>query len=108
MPGGKREESISLDDLRQWAEQELKDTAKAAELRAKQTKELVSDYSEGRLSPKQATDRYRQYRERWGEALPGATMNEGLSDDAILAQIDEVRRSLRSVRKSYRESDRSR
>jgi hypothetical protein len=96
---------MSVPDMRQWANQELKDTAKAAELRARQVNALVDDYASGKLTSEEATLRYRQYQERWGEALPGATMNEGLSDEAILAKMDGVRRDLQETR---RKSSRSR
>jgi hypothetical protein len=92
MSDGEQEEPLSLKDMRQWAEYELKDVAKAAELRTREVNEIVSTYASGQLTPEEATKRCLQYEERWGEALPGATVGDGVSDEAILARIDEARR----------------
>ena len=95
-------------EMRQWASQELKDVAKAAELRTKQVNQLVDDYAAGRLTPQEANTRYEQYMERWGEALPGASMNDGLSDESILQKMDAVRRELQAARRTPGTSEWSR
>jgi len=108
MSDGEQEENMSLSDMRQWAEQELKDVAKAAELRAKEVDGIVNAYGAGQLTPQEATERHHQYEDRWGEALRGATMNEGLSDEAILARMDEVRLTLQAARRLGGPSERTR
>lgn len=94
------EDYMSASDMRQWAAQELKDVTKAAELRTKQVNQLADDYAAGRISPKEANEQHALYRERWGEALPGATMNEGLSDEALLARMDTVRGEMKAARRT--------
>jgi len=89
-------------DMRQWAEQEIKDIAKSVELRLRQVTELVSAYSAGELTQEEAIRRYDAYRFRWGDALRGATMNEGVSDERILAQIDKGLCLTREGRELYR------
>jgi hypothetical protein len=93
------EETISLPEMRKWADYELKDVAKAAELRIREVNGIVNDYASGQITAEQATERHRQYESRWGEALPGATVGDGVPDDAILAKIDTWRRTQETRRK---------
>jgi hypothetical protein len=89
---GEPEESehLSIHALRQWLAQELKDLDKARDLRIKDANGLVDAYSRGELTAAQASDRLIAYEDRWGEALPGAHAMAHLTDDAIIAKIDET------------------
>jgi hypothetical protein len=77
-------------DMRQWAEREIKDATKALELRRKEVAEIVRAYSVGEITPEKAHELQARYQHRWGEALPGATVGDGLSDERILADIDKA------------------
>jgi hypothetical protein len=83
---------LSPKEMRQWAEQELKDVARAAELRTREIHSLAEDYAAGRISPQQADERKDRYEHRWGEALRGCITTEGMTDEQILAKIDSTRK----------------
>jgi len=51
--------------------QEIKDLTRAVELRMHELTELVTAYSAGEITAKEADDRHFAYHRRWGEALPG-------------------------------------
>ena len=85
------EDYLSPKDMRQWAQQEIKDTTKALELRVRDLTDLVTAYAAGELTPEQADEQQSRYQRRWGEALYGATVGDGVPDDQILARIDAAR-----------------
>jgi hypothetical protein len=101
-------EAFSPGNMRQWAAQELKDIAKAGELRAKEVNDLVSRYSSGEFTAAEAAERYFRYQDRWGEAIPGVSAGGDLSDETILTKMDEVRRMVEEARRTNRQSVRSR
>jgi len=77
--------------MQDWLLQEIRDCAKALDLRVKEAADLVAEYAAGRLSPEQAADRLFTYQERWGDALFGATAGMHTTDEQILASIDSAR-----------------
>ena len=83
-------EYLSAADMRDWLRQEIKDSAKAMDLRIREATDFVTAYSAGDITPEQADERQSRYYHRWGESLPGATVGEGISDEQILARIDSV------------------
>ena len=85
------EDFRSPKEMRLWAQQELLDIAKAAELRRLEVTELVTAYESGKLTPQEADDRYSRYQHRWDEALPGINVSETVTDEQILAAIDATR-----------------
>ena len=85
------EEFLTPDEMRQWAEREIKDATKALELRSKEVTEIVRAYSAGEITPEKADERYARYNDRWGESLPGTTVGDGLkTDEQLLAEIDKA------------------
>ena len=107
MPNDKAPEEpdfLSPKDMRDWAEQEIRDSAKAHELRSRELTELITAYERGEITPEEAEERNSRYQHRWQEALPGACAQ--MSDEEILKRIDNARRphsSLRGIREKYRE-----
>ena len=85
-------EYFSPKGMRQWADQEIKDVNKAAELRIREVNELVRAYSAGEITPEKADELQWKYQYRWGEALRGTSATEGVTDEQILAKIDSTRR----------------
>jgi len=83
---------LSANDMRSWLRQELRDIAKASELRTREATEFVTAYALGEMTAKEADDRHTQYHRRWGEALPGICVTDTVTDEKILAAIDEARR----------------
>jgi hypothetical protein len=81
----------SREDLQQWLIDEVRDSTKALDLRLREATQLVADYSAGKISPEEATERFHRFDQRWGEALVGATASAGVSDEAILQRIDDAR-----------------
>lgn len=56
------------------------------------------DYAEGKIDPKDMTDRVLAYQERWGFAeMPGIVLRDGVRDEEILAAIDDAFRSKASA-----------
>jgi len=78
--------------MRDWLHQEIKNSAKALELRVREATDFVTAYSAGEISPEQADERHSHYLHRWGEALPGAFVSQGTTDEQILAKIDSVKK----------------
>jgi len=106
--------TMSVKDMQGWLQEELRDSAKAHELRDKDATEFVTAYAEGKLTPEEVSQRLYEYDRRWGEALYGASTSAGLSDEEILRRIDEARdeafgnRTHRLADESLKKSDRSR
>ncbi len=76
-----------------WLEREIADIMKATELRIKDAARLVGKYASGEISRDEAADLSFQYTNRWGDALPGVFRSQGMSDEAILAKMDEAQGS---------------
>ena len=81
---------LTPQEIRNWLLQELRDSAKAHELRTKEATELATAYALGELSPAQANEMFLQYNDRWGETLPKTHAFKGATDDQILASIDKA------------------
>jgi hypothetical protein len=83
--------TMSVKDMQSWLQHEIRDSAKAHELRVKGATEFVTAYAEGRLTPEQAEAALVRHDHRWGEALFGASAAEGTPDNEILNAIDRAR-----------------
>jgi hypothetical protein len=91
---------LSPKDMRYVIEQEIKDSAKAHELRTRELTELATVYEQGKITPEQADERMDRYQHRWGEALRGASAMPNVTDEEILAKIDGTRRQYVTPRDS--------
>lgn len=89
-------------EMQGWLEREIADSAKAHELRVKDVTSFVSAYAKGEISPQEAEKRSIAYSTRWGEALPGVFHSRGMTDDEILAKIDETRKEQEAAYRRYR------
>jgi hypothetical protein len=81
--------------MRDWLDGEIENVMKAAELRLKAASDMVAKYTAakytaGEISSEQAAKLSYEYESRWGDALPGVIRAKGMSDEAILARMDEV------------------
>jgi hypothetical protein len=83
--------TLSVRDMQDWLRQEVRDSAKAHELRIRGATEFVTAYADGRVTTEQAMEALVRHDRRWGEALYGASAIEGKSDEAILNAIDKAR-----------------
>lgn len=83
--------SISTEGMRGWLKREIADIVKAKELRAGEATHFVEAYAEGRISTDEMLTQAEEYSRRWGEALPGVRRSEGMTDEQILARINETR-----------------
>lgn len=91
-------DTLSPDEMKEWLEDQIRDSAKAHELRIRDAKSLIGDYLDGRISPEEAMQRLIRHDIRWGDALFGTSASSGLSDDAIVAAIDAARAESRLMR----------
>ena len=82
--------------MRAWAQQEIRDAAKALEMRTKEINGIVEAYSAGAITPEKADELHWRYQHRWGEALRGANFSDGVPDEQLLATIDQVRKPFKS------------
>lgn len=82
---------LSPDEMKGWLAQEIRDSAKAHELRVREATDFVTAYASGKIGAEEASARLLRYDRRWGEALPGVTTTESLSDERILEAIDRAR-----------------
>jgi hypothetical protein len=87
---------LSPKDVRNVVEQEIKDSAKAHELRTRELTELAVAYEQGKITPEQADERMDRYQKRWGEALRGTSATPNVTDEEILAKIDATRRPFKT------------
>lgn len=83
---------LSRTDIQKWAEAETERVNKASELRIKEATEIATHYSAGKITPEEATRRCNEYAARWPEALPGVLSPRGMTDEQIIAEIDETNR----------------
>ncbi len=88
---------LSAKDIAQWAEQEIEEAAKAFQLRTRELSELARAYSAGEINPQQADAMHSRYFHRWGESLPGVTLGPTITDQQIIAGIDEAAQSARGA-----------
>lgn len=84
------EDGIAPETMRRFLQDEINNSAKAHELRAKELSEIMKACGKD-MSVDEASERYNKYLDRWHEALPGAAMYPGAIDDEILAKIDATR-----------------
>jgi hypothetical protein len=77
--------------MRGWLKREIADIDRAKELRVKEASGLVEAYALGEISQDELQQRMYEYSCRWGEPLPGVPRSEGLSDEQILARINQTR-----------------
>ena len=84
------EEALTPKDLQNWLRQEVADSTKALELRLREATALVTDYSQGKITPEEAARKTHAFSRRWGEALPGTSAAPGRSDAEILEAIDKA------------------
>jgi hypothetical protein len=86
-----KQESL-VKDLQRWLAQELMDIAKARQLRIKEATGIVDSVLKGTITADEGFDLTNEYEDRWGEALPGALALPGLTDEQIIARIDQAHR----------------
>lgn len=78
--------------MQKWLEDEIRDIMKAAELRTRDAARFVGRYSSGEISREEAAQLSYEYANRWGDdALRGVFHSKGMTDEEILARIDEAR-----------------
>ena len=80
--------------MRTWAQREIRDAAKAFELRMQELTSLVGSYSAGEITAERADELKERYHHRWGDALPGRSASEGATDEQLLAGIDQAANAL--------------
>jgi hypothetical protein len=83
-------DTMSVQELQGWLREEVRDSAKAHELRTKEATQFVEDYAAGKITGEEAMNRLYAYDLRWGDVLPGTTASPGKSDEQILSEIDET------------------
>jgi len=84
-------DTLTPKDMQQWLLREIRDSAKAHELRVKSATELVTAYALGEIEPEQAMERFFEHHSRWGEAIPGTHAFPKSTDEEIIAAIDKAR-----------------
>jgi hypothetical protein len=85
------EDHLSPQEMRDWLAQEIKDSAKAHELRVKEATAFVTAYGSGEITANEAMRRMHEYDRRWGEALFGTNAGNNVTDQAIVERIDRAR-----------------
>jgi hypothetical protein len=82
---------LSVKEMQEWMREEIRDSAKAHELRTSEATQLVEDYAAGRINGEAAMERLYAHDRRWGDALFGTHASEHKDDAAILKAIDTAR-----------------
>lgn len=78
----------SPDIMRAVLENEIVALSKATDLRLRELTGIVTAYVAGEITPEEMNKRYQRYTHRWGEALPGVLSARDMTDEQIIAQID--------------------
>jgi hypothetical protein len=102
------EDFLTPAEMREWAQREIRDAAKALDLRARELFDLVDAYSSGKITPEKADELHSRYQHRWGDALPGVVQGDigdpPLTDEHILAKMDERNNSFATPREIHEQS----
>jgi hypothetical protein len=85
---------LSPQDMQSWLVQEIKDAAKAFELRMREATGFVTKYALGELTAAEADEHHCRYYHRWGESLPGLSASETVTDEMLLAAMDKAAESV--------------
>ena len=95
---------LTPDEMREWAQREMRDAAKALDLRARELFDLVSAYSAGKITAEKADELHSRYHHRWADALPtflGDIGDPQRPDAQILADIDKNVGPFSTPRENY-------
>lgn len=93
---------LSVEDMRDWLDQEIKDLNKAKDLRIKEATAFVEAYANGKLTAEEASRRLMNYEDRWGDApLLGTHAMPHMIDEAIIAKIDSAHATLDAKSREY-------
>jgi hypothetical protein len=102
------EDFLTPDEMRQWAQREMREAARALDLRARELFDLVDAYSSGKITPEKADELHYRYQHRWGEALPGVVQGDigdpPLTDEHILSKVDKSNTPFITPREAYERS----
>jgi hypothetical protein len=89
------DEILSPAEMRKLIDAEKRDRERERQLREKEAMAIITGYEEGKIEAAEATRRYYDYVDRWGEAFRSyLTTTEGLSDDQVLMRYEAQRRRL--------------
>jgi hypothetical protein len=83
-------EHLTPKETQTWLQEEIAQLSKAMELRTKEATALATAFTKGEISAEEAGEQRWKYTQRWGEALPGVMSMNGMTDEQILATIDEA------------------
>jgi hypothetical protein len=83
------ENTLSPHEMGNWLREEVRRVMKTAELQITDATDFVTGYTTGKLSGKEATERFDRYGSRWGESpLISAMPKPGMSNEEILRRLD--------------------
>jgi len=83
-------EHLSPKEMQRWMLQEIRDSAKAHELRVRDASAIATAYALGELTSEQAHEQFLRHSDRWGEALPGTHAFKNTTDEQVVASIDRA------------------
>jgi len=86
-----KSETISVKDMQDALGTEIHEVMKDAQLRIQEFAAFTAAYAAGEITPQEATDKYMQYKDKWGDPLPGVTRSIlYLGDDEIVADMNKA------------------
>jgi hypothetical protein len=100
-----RSDTMSVKDMQEWLQEQIRDSERAHELRIKEASGFVSEYAQGKLTHEQAIERMKQYDLRWGAPLFGASAAPGISDEEIVQTMDQLQREHNARLREMRRKD---
>jgi hypothetical protein len=92
--------TLTPDEMRAWLEQEVRDLTKSLELRVQDATDFVTAYCAGRISGREATARLRKYDTRWGDPISGVNAQSDMTNEEIVARLDQFLAKERQERAS--------
>jgi hypothetical protein len=82
------EDYMSVKDMREMMQDEITRVMKAGQLRIEELSAITTAFAAGELTPKQATEKYFDHMDKWGDVLPEVTSIERKTDEQIRAAVD--------------------
>jgi hypothetical protein len=92
MSESSEEDHLTVNDVKAWLRQELRDLERAHRLRVEEATHFVTEYEQGRLSPAEAEAHMSEYVDKWGDSpIPGVATTDEMTDREVYQKMDECR-----------------
>jgi hypothetical protein len=82
-------DDLTPQEMRSFFSDEVANVTKGAELRIRELAELMARFHTGEITAERATELAGDYKEKWGDAVPGVYSVKGKTDAELMAAVNE-------------------